>query len=265
MKSLIPVVDKNKKLKKIIHRDKVLNVDKSIKLKNIPVVVMAGGKGTRMIPFTKVLPKPLLPINNSTVIESIFSNFKKYGCKKFFVTINYKAKLLKTYLKEIKSKSISYIFVTEKKPLGTAGSLFFIKDKIKTDFFLCNCDTLIDVNYSAIYNFHKNNKFDITLIAVIKNISIPYGVCHVDQKQSLLRVEEKPVKNFMVSTGSYVLSNKVFKLMNKNSKKIHMNDLINDAKKKGYKMGVYPIKSKLWQDTGNWKNYNKIFEKNFLA
>ena len=122
---LIPVVDENKKLKKIIYKDEILNVEKSSNYKKIPVVIMAGGQGTRMAPFTKVLPKPLLPIKNTTVIENILSNFKKNGFNKFFISINYKAKLLKTYLEEIKLNSENLLYVVEKKPLGTAGSLFF--------------------------------------------------------------------------------------------------------------------------------------------
>ena len=261
---LIPVVDNDKRLKKIIYKDEILNVEKKSNFKKIPVVIMAGGQGTRMAPFTKVLPKPLLPIKNTTVIENILSNFKKNGFNKFFISINFKEKLLKTYLDEIKLNSKNFEYIEEKKPLGTAGSLFFLKRKIKSNFFLCNCDTLINANYSAIYDFHLENKFDITLIAAMKNISIPYGVCQMDKDQGLLRINEKPNKHFIVSTGSYVFSKNIFKLLNKKNKRIQMNDLINNARKIGLKMGIYPIEPHLWQDTGNWQNYQKTIGKNLL-
>jgi len=186
---LIPVTNTKKKIIKIIYKNKILNIEKHNELKNIPVVIMAGGQGTRMVPFTKILPKPLLPMKDTTVIENIFQRFINYGCKNFYLTVNYKAKLLQTYIEETKPSKIKLKFIKEKKALGTAGGLYFFRKKFKKDFFLCNCDTLIDADYSHIYDFHIKNNFDITLIAAMKNVLLPYGVCMLDKNHNLIKVD----------------------------------------------------------------------------
>ena len=101
---------------------------------NLNVVIMAGGKGTRLMPFTSVLPKPLLPINQRPTINHIIDRFSQYSIEKFLVTLNYKSEILKTYLKDL-SKINNITTIHEKKPLGTAGSLFLMKGKIQNDFF----------------------------------------------------------------------------------------------------------------------------------
>ena len=254
---LIPVINNNKKLIKIIFKNQILSTNKSNELRDIPVFIMAGGKGTRMVPFTKILPKPLLPINETTVIESIIQKYNNYGCKNFFLSLNYKAKLLQNYIEETKLNKIKINFIHEKIPLGTAGSIYYIKNKVNKSFFLCNCDTLIDTDFSDVYDFHRKNNFDITIIAAMKNTSLPYGVCKFDENNNLIKIEEKPTAQLIVNTGSYVLSKKIPKLIKSKSKMINMDELIKLAKKKNFKIGVYPIESRLWQDVGEWEEYRR--------
>ena len=129
--NIIPIVDrKTKKIIDVIEFEKsnFYNLKKKNKKIDVSVVIMAGGKGTRLLPYTSVLPKPLLPINQKPTINHIMSKFNLYNIKSFFVTLNYKSEILKTYLKDL--KRISQITtVEEKKPLGTAGGLFLIKNK----------------------------------------------------------------------------------------------------------------------------------------
>ena len=121
---------------------------------NAKVVIMAGGKGTRLDPLTKILPKPLLPINDKAIIEHITSRFIKYGINDFFFTIRHKMKIIKAYFNDSKP-NYKITYLEEKKPLGTAGGLKKLQGRIRDNFFVTNCDVLIDANLSDFFNFHK--------------------------------------------------------------------------------------------------------------
>ena len=121
-------------------------------------------------------------------------------------------------------------FIEEKQPLGTAGSLNEIKNNVE-NFFVTNCDILIDADYESIYNFHNNEKNDITLVASTKEYIIPYGTCELNEQGHLSNINEKPQYNFLVNTGLYVLDPKVLELIPSN-KLYHITDLIEDVKKR---------------------------------
>ncbi len=218
-------------------------------LKKINFVIMAGGKGTRLAPFTKVLPKPLLPINDKPVIQHIIEKFLNYGAKNFFISVNYKSLLLKSFFNELKP-NYNLKFLKEHEPLGTVGGLQLHKKKlIKNDIFLSNCDILIDADFSEMYDFHLKNKNDLTVIVSTKNYEIPYGICHIDKNGNLKKIVEKPKSNYFVNTGLYILKPKILNLIPKN-RLFHMNQLIELAIKKKYSVSVYPIRDKDWIDTG---------------
>jgi len=223
------------------------------------VVIMAGGKGTRLEPFTKVLPKPLIPIHDKPVIEHIISRFIGYGINNFHLTVHFKSKILKAYFDELQPKySLNYIY--EKKPLGTAGSIRYLNKEFDRPFFLTNCDTVIDANYFDLYNFHESNDFKITIAASMKQFTIPFGTCNLNEEGHLEGISEKPEFNFLVNTGLYVLNPEVISLIPKNVF-YNLTDLIDDIKKKGLKIGVYPISESSWIDVGQWSEYHKAVEK----
>ena len=126
-------------------------------LKYIPTLIMAGGEGTRMKPFTNILPKPLIPINDKPVIVHIMEKFKNQGVSNFIFTVNHKAEIIKAYFKELRNKD-KIQFINEKLPLGTAGSLSVLQNKIKKSFFVINCDTIVNVNCRDLYDFHEKKK-----------------------------------------------------------------------------------------------------------
>ena len=141
---------------------------------------MSGGYGTRLKPFTEILPKALIPIDSKPIIEKIISNFSNYGVKNFHISVNFKASILKAYFKSLNIKE-KISFINEKKPLGTIGSLGLIKSKLNKTFFVTNCDILVDCDYINLLNFHQKNKFDMT-IAVKKEYKLPYGNCIINSK-----------------------------------------------------------------------------------
>jgi len=256
---ILPVLDrKSRKIVDVLTQNK-LNKLKSKKLKNIncSVVVMAGGKGTRLKPYTEVLPKPLLPINKKPAIRHILEKFQKHKPKNFFITVNYKAEVLKSYFSETKG-SYNIQIINEDKPLGTAGSLYYLKNKIKNRFFLTNCDTLIDTDYYELLNFHKKNKNDITTVVANKTFTIPYGVCEI--KNNNFSLMEKPKLKFKVNVGLYLIESKILKNI-KQKKYLDFNSLLNETVRKGDKVGYYEIRDKDWIDVGQMDKYTNFVNK----
>lgn len=258
--NIIPIIERNtKKLIDIIDLDKLhlLNTKKNKTKLNVSVVIMAGGKGTRLMPYTSVLPKPLLPINQKPTINHIIDRFALYGTKKFIVTLNYKSEILKTYLKDL-NKINPLKTIEEKTPLGTAGSLFLIKNEIKSDFFLTNCDTIINENYNDIYKHHKEQKNDITIVTATKKFKIPYGVC--DTKYEKFTMSEKPEIKHNVNTGFYIISKKCLKVLKKREF-LDFNNFLLRCKKKSMKIGIFKIREKSWIDVGQMKEYKDNLNK----
>jgi dTDP-glucose pyrophosphorylase len=257
---LIPVVNVQGELIDTLFLGEILNDgEKRQKDKlNVSVVVMAGGKGTRMEPFTKVLPKPLVPIHEKPIIEHIIERFTDIGCSDFHLTVNYKGKILKAFFEELQPE-YEVAFVDEKEPLGTAGSLQYLKGQFNKPFFVTNCDIIIKTDYASLYEFHQKNSFDITLVASAKEYIIPYGTCELNGNGHLSHINEKPKYDFLINTGLYVLNPDILNLIPEN-KFYHITDLIEDAKKQNKKVGVFPIDDDAWIDIGQWAEYKKALD-----
>ena len=259
---VIPVINSKRKVIKIIETDDLFVKNKIINTKkeNIDanVVIMAGGKGSRLSPFTNILPKPLLPINDKTLIEIVINQFNTFKVTKFFISLNYKKEIIKSYLKELGiNHSIKYII--ENKELGTSGSLKLMKNYLKKPFFVTNCDTIINDNFGNILKYHKENKNEITLVACMKKVTTPYGICIINKNGNLSKIIEKPSSNNLVNTGMYVVNPKVISLIPKD-KFFNFNELIQKAITKKYKVGIYPISEKAWIDVGQWEEYQKAIK-----
>jgi dTDP-glucose pyrophosphorylase len=250
---IIPIINKQREIVDVINYYELSVKSKKTKLKkNIPkvgVVIMAGGKGTRLLPYTKVLPKPLLPIKNKTLIEHVIDQFTDHKIKNFFITINYKALILKAFFEEL-NPNIKYRFIEEKKPLGTAGSLSQMKKEFK-HYFITTCDTVIKTDFNKIYNQHKKNNSDITIISAEISNKLPYGELMYKKKNQLIEFREKPTYKHEVNTGVYLINSTIFDLIPKN-KFFDMNNLIHKASKFGKKITLYKVNKKVWKDFGNF-------------
>ena len=257
--NLLPVVDEKGAVVDYITWSDLGEDRKSRRLlDDVPVVIMAGGKGTRMEPFTKVLPKPLLPIREKPIIEHIIERFTDIGCSDFHITVNYKSKILKAYFDELQP-DYKFHFVEEQKPLGTAGSLRFLDRKFRQPFFVTNCDIIIKTDYTSLYEFHKKGDYDVTLVASAKEYVIPYGTCELNGNGHLSHINEKPRYDFLINTGLYILNPDMLRLIPKN-KFYHITQLIEDVKNQGKKIGVFPIDDDAWVDVGQWAEYQKVVE-----
>ena len=215
---------------------------------HLPVVIMAGGQGTRLAPLTTILPKPLMPVGDKTILEIIMERFADYGCDDFFLSVNYKANLIRAYLADL-SLPYRIDFVQEERPLGTAGSLSLLKDRIDSTFFLTNCDIVLDADYSDILAFHKTREDRITVVASAMHFTVPYGVCEAAEGGALVRMREKPEFDFLVNTGFYVIEPSVLSEVAGDSFS-HMTHVIAAHLERGEKVGVYPVPQHSWIDIG---------------
>ena len=143
--------------------------------------------------------------------------------------------------------------------MGTAGSLQYLKGKFDKPFFVTNCDIIIKADYASLYEFHKKNNYDITLVASTKEYIIPYGTCELNGDGHLSHINEKPKFDFLINTGLYVLNPDILQLIPKN-KFYHITHLIEDAKNQGKKVGVFPVDDDVWIDIGQWAEYKKAMK-----
>ncbi|WP_027400290.1 nucleotidyltransferase family protein [Anaerovorax odorimutans] len=250
----IPIIQENRKIIDICFwAEEDLDCQKTI---NAKVVIMAGGKGERLMPYTSIVPKPLIPIGEKPIIELVIDSFKNYGCKEFFITVNYKKNMLKAYLEEL-DKDYKIKYVEEDKPLGTGGSLYFLKNDINSTFFVSNCDILLETDYADIMNFHRTSKNIITVVTSLKKYTVPYGVVNINSDGSINSLIEKPSADYLVNTGVYVVEPDVLNYLNDNEF-MHITDLIAKCLRDNKRVGTYPISEDAWMDMGQFEDMEKM-------
>lgn len=257
----MPIVDDEGKVVDVIFWEDISDY-KEIKVKEkfeLPVVIMAGGQGSRLRPLTNVLPKPLIPIGEQTMMEDIMDRFVECGCHNFYVSVNYKADTIRRYFANLDKPQYHVEYFQEDKPLGTAGSLHLLKDRINNTFFVSNCDIIIDEDYSEILDFHRSNGNEITVVAALKEFSIPYGTLETGEGGQLVGLTEKPNLTFKINTGMYILEPHLVKEI-PSDRLYHITFLIEELISEGRKVGVFPISEGSWTDIGNWEEYLKIIK-----
>ena len=253
----IPVLNKNKKIADIIFVDELSVPDK--RQLNIPVVIMAGGKGTRLYPYTQILPKPLIPIGEKTITEHIMARFEEYGCSHFDMIVNYKKNFIKSYFLDNENK-IDVDFIDEDKFLGTGGGLKLLTGKYRNTFFMTNCDILVEEDYAKIVDIHKQNNNIITMVCAEKNMVIPYGTVEVSEDGQAVALKEKPSLSFITNTGFYVIEPEFLDMIPEKTF-IHITDVIQKCIDTGKRVGVYKISEDKWLDMGQMEEMEKMRQK----
>ena len=251
----IPILDKKHIIKDIIFlntfEEEVNQFDK-----NIPIVIMAGGLGTRLSPYTNILPKPLIPIGDYPIVEHIIHQFYTYGCRQFYMIVNYKRNMIKAYFDELE-KDYSLEFVVEEKALGTGGGISLLKGKIQETFILTNCDILINDDLTKVYKQHIQTGYPITMVCSLKNFTIPYGVVNIDENGSVHSMQEKPNMSFFTNTGCYFVEPEVIEKLSYNEP-IDFPVVIENYIKEGNQIGIYPIGEEAWLDMGELNELEKM-------
>jgi choline kinase len=224
---VVPVV-KDGKLVDVIERER--------RKANIPAVIMAGGRGTRLKPFTDVLPKPLIPVDGVPMIDHIMAQFTDVT-----VIAGYKAEILKAYLGD------RCTVVVEDEPMGTAGGLSLLQ--MDTDYIMTNCDVMVMTDYARALEYHLDAGNDITIIGATVRAALPYGTCVTDNGK-LRELREKPEYDYIANTGVYIISPTV-----QPRGKMDMPELIEQVS-----AGVYPVSEDCWIDVGHWAKYKKTVD-----
>ena len=256
---LMPVLKEDGELTDVVFWEDVVDVQKE-ELKEdkpleLPVVIMAGGKGTRLKPLTNVIPKPMVPVGEKTIVEEIMDRFESIGCHKFYLSVDYKSNMLRFYLDQLEHK-YDIEFIEEDKPLGTIGSLSLLKGKVTTPFFVSNCDIVIDQDMHDVYQYHLENNNDITVVTAVKSFCIPYGVVETGEQGLMSEMKEKPELTYMVNTGVYILNPDCIAEIPE-GEFFHITQLMSIVKKKGGRVGCFPVSEHAWKDMGDWGDYQK--------
>lgn len=257
----VPVLSIDKAVTSVIlSADKELESKKDkTSLKDVSVVIMAGGKGTRLYPYTKILPKPLIPIGDIPIIERIINSFRDYSVLDFYIPVNYKKGMIKSYFNDL-NPDYSITYVEESKPLGTAGSLKLIDKSFDRPVIVTNCDILINADYYDIYKHHLDSGNRLTIVSALKKITVPYGVLNAGQKGIIKSMEEKPCLSYFVNTGMYVLDSDVLSQIPDNTF-FHMTDLASLLMKNGEQVGMYPISEEAFLDMGELEEMKRMEKK----
>lgn len=253
--TVIPVVNERQELIDILFDKPDMNESPREDI-NLPLVIMAGGKGTRLWPYTNILPKPLIPVDGITITEQIMNRFSKYGCNDVYIIVNYMKDFIKAYFSE-KSVPQTIHFIEEASFLGTGGGLQYLNGLIDQPFFLTNCDVLVDCDYSKIFEAHKEQRNTVTMVCAKKNLVIPYGTVEISEECQILSMKEKPEIDYKVNTGVYLVEPELLTLIPENQC-VHFPQLIEYALQASYRVGTYLIDEGQWMDMGQLEELEQM-------
>jgi len=223
-------------------------------------VILAGGKGTRLRPYTTIFPKPLVPLGNRPILDIIVKQLIHYGFHEITLTVGYLAELIQAYFSNIKNefKKIKINYVREKEPTGTAGSLRMVSGLDET-FLVMNGDILTSLDYSKLIDYHNKKKGILTIAMYKKQIKIDLGVLEVDENDELTGYIEKPEKIYPVSMGIYIYEPAVLKYIEPN-KYLDFPNLVLRLLENGEKVQGYHCND-FWMDIGRQEDYVQAQEK----
>jgi len=217
-------------------------------------VILAGGKGTRLAPYTTIFPKPLVPIGDRPILEIIIRQLVNHGLGDILLSVGHLGELIEAYFqnghRNIPGLNLEYF--REKQPLGTAGSLAMIPGLDET-FLVMNGDILTTLNYKALIQHHRESKAALTIAMHEKDVKIDLGVLETNDSSELIAYHEKPLYSFKVSMGIYVYEPHVLKYMPK-GEYLDFPDLVRILLEKGEKISGYPSKD-YWLDIGRREDY----------
>ncbi|MBR1796590.1 MAG: CBS domain-containing protein [Clostridiales bacterium] len=253
---VIPIVDESGVVINLYTGELGEQVKKQRKSLYVPVVINAGGKGTRLDPFTRVLPKPLIPVGELPIIELIMREYQSYSCNDFHIIVNYKKDLMKAYFAD-NERHYNITWYDEEKPLGTGGGLSLLRGKFDNTFFFANCDALLTANYESMLDFHRESGNTITMICAYKNINIPYGVVEMGVNGAIENMKEKPLVSFLTNTGIYIVEPEVIDYIN-DGESIGFPDVVTRAKESGKKVAIFPVSENDWMDMGQISELEKM-------
>lgn len=221
---------------------------------------MAGGQGIRLRPLTYVIPKPLLPLGNITILEYLIKNLSKNGSNEIFLMCFYQHEKFKPCLSYAQKYNIKMQIIVEEKGMGTAGGIFLIKKKLDDNFLVINGDLLVEMDFKSMFDFHLSQKADITIGATRYGFTVPHGVIELNDNNHLKNIIEKPRYSHLINSGIYVLNLAVLGTGENSNSSLDMPSLISLARTENKNIVVYDIGDR-WLDTGEMDEYERAIGK----
>lgn len=217
-------------------------------------IILAGGKGTRLAPYTNILPKPLMPIGEKPIMEILIYQIKRAGINKVVLTVGYLSQLIQSYFKDGSDLGVELQYSYEHEPLGTAGPLTLI-DGLNKSFLVTNGDVLSDMDLKNFMDHHQRSGAIATIAMYNKTVKLDLGVIELDDEQAVIGYNEKPTLHFPVSMGMYAFEPEVLQYIPKNEY-LDFPDLVhklldNREVVRGYHFDGY------WRDLGNKDDYEQ--------
>lgn len=231
---------------------------RKLPLRDTPLVIMAGGKGTRLYPYTKILPKALVPIGEKTIVERVIDEFAAWGCREVYLIVKHKARMIKAYFDDLET-NYDIHFVEEKEFLGTGGGLALLKGVVQRPFFLSNCDILVKADYDCVMKTHQAKGDLITFVAAMRDVEVPYGVIATNPDGGVSGLREKPRYSFLTNTGVYCIDPQVIEELPDDTF-AHITDIAQSFIDNGRRVGVFPVSEESWLDMGQMKEMSHMLK-----
>ncbi len=246
----IPVIDEDGRVIRLAEIDQLIKQEKHPNT----VVLMAGGLGSRLRPLTIDTPKPMLPVGGKPILETVISRFRKQGFSKFVIALNYKGDMIRNYFGNGSTMGVEITYLEENQRMGTAGALGLMERAPNESFFVMNADILTLVDFESLMDFHIRNSADATMCIREYGMEVPYGVVRLN-KDNIVSIEEKPIQQFYVNAGIYVLTPEIMDLIPKGLP-LDMTGLFEQAVGKGMTTLSFPIRE-FWMDIGKPEDYER--------
>jgi dTDP-glucose pyrophosphorylase len=246
----IPVLDDDGRVIRMAEIDQLVKQERH----SNTVVLMAGGLGQRLRPLTENTPKPMLSVGGKPILETVISRFRKQGFTKFVIALNYKGEQIRNYFGNGLTMGVDITYIEEKQRMGTAGALGLLESAPDEPFFVMNADILTLVDFEALLDFHVRNGSDATMCIREYGMEVPYGVVRLN-KDNIVSIEEKPIQQFYVNAGIYLLTPDTLNLI-PSGEAMDMTTLFEKAVEKGLTTLSFPIRE-FWMDIGKPEDYER--------
>lgn len=261
----VPIVDEHNR---VLDLRVIDETTAGVKPKDNWVILMAGGEGTRLRPLTADVPKPLLRVGGEPILETTLCLLKEQGFNRFYISVNYKADLIKKHFGDGKRLRVEIRYLSEDKRMGTAGALSLIPiDERDQPLVVMNADLLTKLDFSHLINYHESHTAEGTMCVRAYDVEVPFGVVRVDEKYRITEMDEKPVYTFFVNAGIYVIHPDLLRELPQDTK-IDMPQFLVKMTRLGKNIVAFPIRE-YWLDVGTTdslqlakKQFNDVFSDN---
>jgi len=253
----IPILDQEGRIVGLESLDEIVEYSQSDSL----VVLMAGGLGSRLMPLTENIPKPMLKVGGKPILQVILESFRSQGFSNFVVSLNYLGHLIKDHFGDGTKWGVNIEYVEEEKQLGTAGALSLLKNKIDTPLIVMNGDILTKVDFRQLIQFHEEHKAQATMCVREYHVEVPFGVIENDGHR-IRSLQEKPRHRFLVNAGIYVIEPDVLGHVPENEH-LDMPSLISSLVDRGQHACLFPMRE-YWLDVGRMDDFDRA-QSEFLA